>query len=226
MGELELDGAVVTASFCDDVSGLGAAAAAGPGAPAPSGIVTTSAGSAWLVEVNTGGAHSQLAARSIPMYPYTRVPVHTRHLLIPSPWHGHQILILAASSFTFDTLVSIRLNSVSSNDVAPFDWLGPVSSDDVAPRDWLGPGHRHGARAGAGAPLGRWVHVDPIKPTLTAPETHLLTLECDQPLPTLAFKFNLRRYTLDVTHVSSTRVGRRAALATVGRCRLILSNPR
>ena len=35
-----------------------------------------------------------------------------------------------------------------------------------------------------------------INPTLKAPGTNLLTLECDEPLSTVAFKFNLRRYTL------------------------------
>ena len=39
------------------------------------------------------------------------------------------------------------------------------------------------------------MQVDPIKPTLTAPGTHLFTLKCDEPLSTFAFKFNSRRYT-------------------------------
>jgi hypothetical protein len=34
----------------------------------------------------------------------------------------------------------------------------------------------------------------PIKPMLKAPGTNLLTLQCDEPLLTFAFKFNLRRY--------------------------------
>jgi WD40 repeat protein len=52
VGELELDGAVVTAAFTDDaLTGV-------IGAPKPSGIVTTSAGSAWLVEVTTGTARA------------------------------------------------------------------------------------------------------------------------------------------------------------------------
>jgi len=47
--------------------------------------------------------------------------------------------------------------------------------------------------------LGRAVQVDPIKPKLKTPGTNLLTLNCDEPLSTFAFKFNLRRYTLGTT---------------------------
>ena len=39
------------------------------------------------------------------------------------------------------------------------------------------------------------MQVDPIKPTLKAPGTKRLKLECDKPLSNFAFKFNLRRYT-------------------------------
>jgi hypothetical protein len=42
---------------------------------------------------------------------------------------------------------------------------------------------------------GRAVQVDPIKPTLRAPGTKRLKLNCDVLLSTSAFKFNLRRYT-------------------------------
>ena len=38
------------------------------------------------------------------------------------------------------------------------------------------------------------MQVDPIKPELKAPETHLSTLKCDEPLSLFAFNFNLRRY--------------------------------
>ena len=41
---------------------------------------------------------------------------------------------------------------------------------------------------------GEAVQVDPIKPTLKAPGTNLLTLKCDEPPSTFAFKSNLRRY--------------------------------
>jgi len=41
------------------------------------------------------------------------------------------------------------------------------------------------------------VQVDPIKPTLKAPGTNLLTLKCDEPLSTFAFNFNLRRYIVE-----------------------------
>jgi hypothetical protein len=36
-----------------------------------------------------------------------------------------------------------------------------------------------------------------MKPTFKAPGANLLTLKCDEPLLTFAFKFNLRRYTMD-----------------------------
>ena len=49
---------------------------------------------------------------------------------------------------------------------------------------------------GCGGDTGRAVHVDTIKPTVKAPGTDLLTLNCCELLSTLAFKFNLRRYTL------------------------------
>ena len=38
------------------------------------------------------------------------------------------------------------------------------------------------------------MQVVPMKPTLKAPETTRLKLECDEPLPNFAFNFNLRRY--------------------------------
>jgi hypothetical protein len=40
------------------------------------------------------------------------------------------------------------------------------------------------------------VQVDPIKPTLNAPETKRLKLDYDEPLSNFAFKCNLRRYTM------------------------------
>jgi len=39
------------------------------------------------------------------------------------------------------------------------------------------------------------VQVDPIKPTLSAPRTKRLKLNCDDLLSSFAFKLNLRRYT-------------------------------
>ena len=39
------------------------------------------------------------------------------------------------------------------------------------------------------------MQVDPIKPTVKAPGTKRLKLECHKLLSTFAFKFNLRRYT-------------------------------
>ena len=54
-------------------------------------------------------------------------------------------------------------------------------------------GQREDARAQGGA-----VQVDPIKPTLEAPETKRLKLKSDGPPSNFAFKFNLRRYTKEV----------------------------
>jgi hypothetical protein len=50
------------------------------------------------------------------------------------------------------------------------------------------------------------VQVDPIKPTLKAPETNLLTLEYDGPLSNFAFKTNLRRY--NVVHAIASETSR------------------
>jgi hypothetical protein len=44
-------------------------------------------------------------------------------------------------------------------------------------------------------PNGGAVQVDPIKPTLQAPESKRLILSFDEPLSSFALKFNLRRYT-------------------------------
>ena len=49
---------------------------------------------------------------------------------------------------------------------------------------------------------GRAVQVDPIKPALKAPGTKRLKLKYDELLSNLAFKFNLRRYTLVLDEVS------------------------
>ena len=38
------------------------------------------------------------------------------------------------------------------------------------------------------------MQVDPIKPTLKSPETKYLKLNCDEPLSSFGFNFNLRRY--------------------------------
>jgi len=40
---------------------------------------------------------------------------------------------------------------------------------------------------------------DPIKPTLQAPGTNDLKLKYDEPVSNVAFKFNLRRYTVERT---------------------------
>jgi len=48
---------------------------------------------------------------------------------------------------------------------------------------------------------GRVVQVDPIKATLKPPGIKLLDLRHDKPLSDIAFKFNLRRYTMvDLQH--------------------------
>ena len=63
-------------------------------------------------------------------------------------------------------------------------------------------GAEHPDRVGAGADGvgrdgGRAVQADPIKPKLTPPGTKRLTLNSDILLSTSAFKFNLRRYTVE-----------------------------
>ena len=64
------------------------------------------------------------------------------------------------------------------------------------------------------------MQLDPIKPTLKAPGPNLLTLKCDEPLSTFAFKFNLRRY-----NQSLIRDDTNWFYIVVGRCRLTRSNP-
>ena len=63
---------------------------------------------------------------------------------------------------------------------------------------------------------GRPVQLDPIEPTLKAPESKRLKLQFDTMLSTSAFKFNLRRYNL----VSSTLGAVAFAGSLVGWCRL------
>ena len=41
------------------------------------------------------------------------------------------------------------------------------------------------------------MQVDPVKPNLKLPGTQRLKLKCDEPLSNIAFKFKLRRYTVD-----------------------------
>ena len=70
VGELELDGAVVAANFDAGGSvGRGAHAGSNPSNPNPKsepwGVVTTSAGSAWLVEIATGTARALVQAHPL-----------------------------------------------------------------------------------------------------------------------------------------------------------------
>ena len=51
------------------------------------------------------------------------------------------------------------------------------------------------AAAAAVAPRGKAVQVDPIRPTLKAPNTKRLKLKVDELLSNVAFNFNSRRYT-------------------------------
>jgi hypothetical protein len=46
--------------------------------------------------------------------------------------------------------------------------------------------------------LGRAVQLDPMQSRLKAPGTKRLTLHCEEPLSSFAYKFNLRRYTSGV----------------------------
>ena len=68
VGELELDGAVVAANFDAGSSGRGGATGSNPSPnpkPEPWGVVTTSAGSAWLVEIATGTARALVQAHPL-----------------------------------------------------------------------------------------------------------------------------------------------------------------
>jgi hypothetical protein len=53
------------------------------------------------------------------------------------------------------------------------------------------------AQRGGAHAHGRAVQVDPIKSKLKPPGTKRLKLNCDIVLSTSAFKFNLRRYSMD-----------------------------
>ena len=77
-----------------------------------------------------------------------------------------------------------------------------------------------------------------MKPTLKAPGSTRLKLECDDPLSNFAFNFNLRNYNevkwqalvKSVQHTTLYKAGglRRGRLdvkAMVGRCRFTLSKP-
>ena len=71
------------------------------------------------------------------------------------------------------------------------------------------------------------MQVDSIKPTVKAPGTKRLKLNCDAPLSNVAFNFELRRYT-KAGLASAVLAGLEAGAdvqALVGRCRLTLSNP-
>ena len=57
------------------------------------------------------------------------------------------------------------------------------------------------------------MQVDPIKLTLKALGTNLLTLKYDEPLSTFAFKFNLRRYTEPAASAASAAASAAAAAA-------------
>jgi len=64
VGELELDGAVVAANF-DASLGSGSVETNKPAVREPWGVVTTSAGSAWLVEIATGTARALVQAHPL-----------------------------------------------------------------------------------------------------------------------------------------------------------------
>jgi hypothetical protein len=61
------------------------------------------------------------------------------------------------------------------------------------------------------------VQIDPIKPALKAPGIKRLELINDGPLSNIAFNFNLRRHSKDITVLMLS--------SRVGRCRLTLSKP-
>ena len=76
--------------------------------------------------------------------------------------------------------------------------LAPLDEGGVRPhvRERQAAGRRRLLPAGIRRPHhhGRAVRVDSIKPTLKAPGTKRLKLECDEPLSNFGFNFNLRRY--------------------------------
>ena len=61
------------------------------------------------------------------------------------------------------------------------------------------------------------MQIDPIKPALKAPGIKRLELINDGPLSNIAFNFNLRRHSKDITVLMLS--------SRVGRCRLTLSKP-
>ena len=63
---------------------------------------------------------------------------------------------------------------------------------------------------------GRAVQVDPMNPMLKPPGTNLLKVNYDKLLSSLAFNFNLRRY----TPVNAVAVRAATPAAPVGRCRM------
>ena len=93
VGELELDGAVVSASFgSHDVLG------GSVGAPKPSGLVTTTAGSAWLVEVTTGTARALVQAHPLDVMHVASTTVGRRAALATVAGDGTARVWDAASS--------------------------------------------------------------------------------------------------------------------------------
>ena len=66
---------------------------------------------------------------------------------------------------------------------------------------------------------GRAVELDPIKPTLIAPGTNLLTLKYIEPLSTFAFKFNVRHYMKACLPCPRWRPPTATCSSTLGRCR-------
>ena len=89
-------------------------------------------------------------------------------------------------------------------------------------------GHGGGGGAGFGArharprccAPGRAVHLDPMKPTLTAPGSRRSNLEHENLLSNFAFNFNLRRYSLveegEAEGESNAREARRTIRAALG----------
>jgi hypothetical protein len=71
------------------------------------------------------------------------------------------------------------------------------------------------------AARGRAVQVDPMKPKMKPPGAKRLKLKCDILLSNIAFKFNLRRYSVaaDLGHHVAC-FGLASSMYMVGRCRL------
>ena len=69
------------------------------------------------------------------------------------------------------------------------------------------------------------MQVDPFKPKLKAPGTERLKLQYEKLVSSVAFNFNLRRYSMAMPGPADVMNGTSTCIV-VGQCRMTLSNPR